>query len=89
MSGQTMTPTELTFVKRMAFHVAKGLSFEDAGRAVLADDARIFKTVMTDKHAHYMGGNFSVGRCSSYEPNPVRLELAHHVHTALRAKKAA
>ena len=36
------------FVKRMAPHIAKGLSFEDAGRAVLADDRRIVDAVLNN-----------------------------------------
>ena len=36
---------DVIFLKRMAPHLAKGLSFEDAGRAVLADDQRILATL--------------------------------------------
>lgn len=37
-----MTPAEKTFLNRMVPHMMAGLSFEDAGRAVLADDERIW-----------------------------------------------
>jgi hypothetical protein len=44
-----LTPAEKVFLARMAEHMAKGLSMEDAARAVLDDDQRIAKFVLTSK----------------------------------------
>jgi hypothetical protein len=64
----TMTPAEKTFVNRMIPHVLAGKSFEDAARAVLADDERIWlaSTAKDDM------GEF------------IRRELAAQIHCALR-----
>jgi O-glycosyl hydrolase len=37
-----LTPAELAFVKRMAPHVAAGMSFDQAAAAVLQDDERLW-----------------------------------------------
>lgn len=37
-----MTKAEKTFLNRMVPHMVAGLSIEEAGRAVLADDERIW-----------------------------------------------
>jgi hypothetical protein len=37
-----LTKSEIAFITRMAPHIEAGLSFEDAARAVLADDERLF-----------------------------------------------
>lgn len=37
-----MTPDELAFVNRMVPHIERGLSFDDAAKAVLADDQRLW-----------------------------------------------
>jgi hypothetical protein len=41
-----MTQAEKTFLNRMVPHMMAGLSFEEAGRAVLADDERIWLATM-------------------------------------------
>jgi hypothetical protein len=40
--GKQMTKAETTFLTRMVPHMIAGLSLEEAGRAVLADDERIW-----------------------------------------------
>lgn len=45
----TLTPAEQVFLNRMAEHMAKGKSFEDAARAVLDDDRRIAAFVLDSK----------------------------------------
>lgn len=45
----TLTPAEQVFLNRMAEHMAKGKSFEDAARAVLDDDQRISVFVLNSK----------------------------------------
>lgn len=37
-----LTADERVFIERMAPHIERGLSFEDAARAVLADDERLW-----------------------------------------------
>lgn len=49
-----LTPAELAFVQRMAHHVAQGLTFDAAARAVLADDERIFAAFCDRKTSHYV-----------------------------------
>ena len=49
-----MTKDELVFVKRMAFHVERGLSFDDAARAVIDDDQRIFAAFCDRGHSNYV-----------------------------------
>ena len=40
-----LTLPEKAFISRMAIHAAAGMSFDDAARAVLADDQRIMATL--------------------------------------------
>lgn len=42
----TLTPAEKIFFQRMAPFIEAGMSFEDAGRAVLERDQQIVSTVM-------------------------------------------
>jgi hypothetical protein len=42
MSAAPLSPAELVFIKRMAPHVAAGLTIEKAAAAVIADDERLF-----------------------------------------------
>ena len=48
MSAQLNT-SEKAFVKRMAIHVAIGMSFDDAAKQVLLDDSRIAATILASK----------------------------------------
>lgn len=43
-----MTKAELLFIERMAYYVAQGMSFEDAGKAILRADTQIFNFVLGD-----------------------------------------
>ena len=42
MAAPALTPAERAFIERMAPHVAAGKSLEEAARAVLADDTRLW-----------------------------------------------
>ncbi len=64
-----MTPAEQTFVSRMVPHILAGKSLVEAGRAVLADDERIWLAA-TAKDA--------VGE-------EIRSELCSEVHRRLTA----
>jgi hypothetical protein len=64
----TMTPAEKAFVNRMIPHVLAGKSLEDAARAVLADDERIWLASTAKDDI----GEF------------IRRELAAQIHCALR-----
>ena len=48
-----MNEAEKTFLSRMAFHMEKGLSFDEAARAVIGDDRRLHAkvTARTDEGA--------------------------------------
>lgn len=43
-----MTKAEMVFIERMAYYAAQGMSFEDAGNAVLKADVQNFNFVMAD-----------------------------------------
>ena len=53
MASPELTPDELVFVERMALHIGRGLSFERAARAVLADDERLWKA-LCDRRTTYL-----------------------------------
>ena len=85
-----MTQAELTFVHRMAPHVAAGLTLEDAARAVLADDARLLTALLEDRPTRAYGAQGDgdpVG--TAYVPTDaatgLRSALSAHVYSRLRA----
>lgn len=84
-----MTPDELTFVRRMAPHVAAGLTIEAAARAVLADDQRLLSALMEDRPARATGAQGDGGPMTTWAPTDkaagLRTALAHHVYNRLRA----
>jgi hypothetical protein len=63
-----MTKAEETFLNRMIAHLLAGKSFEEAGRAVLADDERLWLAA-TEK---------------SEQGEAIRSELAAQVYSNLR-----
>lgn len=89
-SEQTLTPAEKTFIERMASHAARGLSFEDAARAVIADDQRIFAAFCDRSASHYVptpdgrGTSFTSGE----RPGDVIVrEITREVYTRLRGER--
>lgn len=65
-----MTKAEQIFVSRMLPHVMAGLSFEEAAKAVLADDQRIMNDVFSNSRRGVEAG--------------VTTELASRVYQACR-----
>lgn len=49
-----VTEAEMVFMARMLPHLLSGKSFEDAGRAVLADDERLFSALHDRRHSQYV-----------------------------------
>lgn len=84
----TLTEAEKVFIARMAHHVAAGLDFEAAGRAVLDDDVKIYNATFAERGGEYIGGNFTAGRATARQANPVRQALARHVYETIRSKGA-
>lgn len=56
MSAQTagLSAAELVFVKRMAVHVSNGMSINEAARAVIEDDERIFSAIHDKRSSFFM-----------------------------------
>lgn len=67
-----LTRDEEVFLARMLPHYAAGLSVEDAARAVLADDERIFNEVFANNRTGVEAG--------------VREALSAEIYAACRAK---
>lgn len=66
-----MTPAEKIFVTRMIPHVLAGKTFDDAARAVLEDDERLWLTAMAQD---------DIGAA-------IRTELAAQIHTNVTSQK--
>lgn len=67
-----LSKSEQIFVQRMAPHVMAGLSFEEAAKAVLADDERLWLAA---------GAQDDVGQA-------IRDQLCTDVHFRIRARAA-
>lgn len=84
-----MTQNELTFVRRMAHHVAAGLTIEAAARAVLADDQRLLSALMEDRPTRATGAQGDGGPMTTWtltdRASGLRTALARHVYNRLRA----
>jgi hypothetical protein len=61
----TPSPAELTFMQRMLPHFLAGKSVEEAARAVLDDDARIFEAFCDRRHSTYVPTPDERGRAYS------------------------
>lgn len=70
-----LTKDEQTFIARMVPHIEAGKSLEDAARAVLQDDERLYKT--------FCGYEYSPAR--KEEQNELRRTLSDQVYSTLRA----
>lgn len=68
-----LSSDEQAFVDRMAVYVAKGASFDDAAKAVVADDKRI-----ADAFGVYEGNRKSAAKCD------VRAAFAGTVYRAIK-----
>lgn len=81
----TLTDAEKTFILRMAPHIERGLTFEQAAKAVLDDDERLFAALcdwghqqhvdLYDRPAHYTGERKGDIICR---------EMAREVYTRIR-----
>jgi hypothetical protein len=65
---------EKLFFSRVSIKAAAGASFEDACRAVLADDLRIYSTFL---------------RLNSYDRADLSYKLAHEIYAAAHTRLAA
>ncbi len=84
----TLTPAERVFIERMAHHVADGLSFEDAARAVIADDERLFAALCDRARPSYVPTPDERGLSYLGPERPgdvIRREMARDVYSRLRA----
>ena len=72
-----LTKDERIFARRMAAHVEAGKSFEEAARAVLSDDERIWKTICAYQYSSTRRG----------EQGDIQSELSNHVYRAIRLQK--
>jgi hypothetical protein len=87
----SLTPSEAVFVARMAHHVARGLSFDDAARAVIADDQRIFAALCDRRSMSYVPTPDERGRAWDTGERPgnvIEREMAHAVWSRIRAGAA-
>lgn len=85
-----LTPAEKTFVDRMAHHVAKGLSFDDAARAVIEDDQRIFAALCDRRSSHYVPTPDERGAAYTTGERPgdvIAREITRDVYTRLRGER--
>lgn len=83
----TLTDAEKVFVARMAHHVEAGLSFDDAARAVIADDQRLFAAFCDRSHSQYAPTPDERGTSFSTPERPgdvIEHELAMAVYGRLR-----
>lgn len=83
-----LTPAEQAFALRMVPHLERGLSFEDAARAVLEDDARLMAvTLASDAHLAIFpdSGPRACVSGSGRTGAEIRSNLAHTVYDRLRA----
>lgn len=51
---QTLSQGEQVFALRMLPHIQAGMSFEDAARAVIEDDSRLFAALCDRRHFVYV-----------------------------------
>jgi hypothetical protein len=91
MTIDDLTPAERAFVDRMAHHVAKGLSFDAAARAVLTDDERLFAAFCDRSEAHYVPTPDERG--SSYRTGErpgdlIRREMSRQVYARIKGRRA-
>lgn len=83
-----MTAAEKTFALRMLPHMARGLSFAEAGRAVLDDDMRLMNAALTTDHNLSIQTHDGARPCSTgagQRGEVIRSELARTVYSRLRA----
>ena len=83
-----MTDAEKTFALRMLPHLAAGMSFEAAGRAVLEDDARLVAAALATDHNYSVQTYDGAKPCSTGPGRRgavIRSELASAVYGRLRA----
>lgn len=83
-----LTEAEKVFFTRMATHARKGLSYEEAARAVLADDARIFSALCDRQHTYFVPTADERGSDYTTPPRPGDLivrELARLVYDKANA----
>lgn len=87
---ETLTKAEQTFALRMVPHIERGLSFEDAARAVLRDDARICEAALYSD-AHLAIQTYDGAKPCSTGPGKrgafIRSELSREVYEHLRAEQ--
>lgn len=87
-----LTAAELVFVQRMAPHFAAGKSVEEAARAVLDDDARLFES-FCDRSHDVIVGSYSdhTGKTVRTAKRPgdlIASEITRTVYERLRSSEA-
>ena len=87
MTEDTFTSAEIAFLRRMAFHAARGLSYEEAAKAVIADDERLFAAFADRRHATYVPTPDERGKAWDTGERPgdtITRELSRAVYDRLR-----
>jgi hypothetical protein len=85
----TLAPDVLTFARRMLPHIERGLSFEDAARAVLDDDQRLFAALCDRRHSYSYRSHSSAGELASHDTGArpgdvIAAEMARAVYDRIR-----
>lgn len=91
MTEDTFSPAEIAFLRRMAFHAARGLSYEEAAKAVIADDERLFAALCDRRHSTYVPTPDERGKAWDSGERPgdtITRELARTVYDRIRARTA-
>ena len=89
MTEATFTDSEMAFINRMLPHFMAGMSAEDAARAVLDDDARLF-AAFCDRSHDVIVGSYSdhtgkTVRTAQRTGDVIASELFRTVYDRLRA----
>lgn len=86
-----LSPAESVFAMRMLPHIEAGKSFEDAARAVLQDDQRLYSALMDRGHSQYVPTPDERGKAwhTGERPGDVIVrELADITYRRIRGERA-
>ncbi len=89
MTEDTFSPAEATFLRRMLHHAARGLTYEEAAKAVIADDERLFAAFCDKSHSTFVPTPDERGKAWSTGERPgdtITRELARTVYDRIRGR---
>lgn len=83
-----MTESELVFMQRMASHVQRGKSFDEAAQAVVDDDKRLLSAILSEPASIHGGGDHGWDKTWDSKPSAraLRRAFTEHIYNQLRAR---